>query len=112
MRAYAPSSEVERARWSVEQPRVGVPLVDGRRDAAVSARHALDCGSRLCAGDGRLRSVFAPAFGGSFAADVAGEVECMERVVLMPASTIPTEPPPPDGDEAKIGGVQVGEPQR
>ena len=45
------SSKINHAVGRVEQPRVGVPLVDGGGEPPVRSRQALDSRNSLCAGE-------------------------------------------------------------
>jgi hypothetical protein len=74
--------QVDRTVGRIQQPRIGVPLVDRRRKAPIRARQRFNGGNRLGALD--LDGGFVVELLSGHAADISSKITSMQRVVMPP----------------------------
>src|SRR5262249_27918882 len=90
MLAHLASAQVNDAVGRVEQPRVGIPLLDGGNQPRVFSCQAHPC--RACLGAGDALALTCRTLGGELAAYLAREREHLPFFVSTPASAVPYEP--------------------
>src|SRR5262245_28247176 len=104
-------SQIDNALWRVEQPRIGVPLLGRRSQAAIGTSKPLDRRNRVCAAD-LLPHCRLVRFARCLSTDLPSEIVGKNGVVGAPTLAVPPEPFRPRCAVPQLFGMLFGEKQR
>src|ERR1700722_6122912 len=111
MRPGFPSPQVDYASGSIQQPRIGIPLVYRSSEAAVGFGQSKN--RSYCSGASKtFPDVAFVTFVACSPADIARLIASDQRIIRTPAFAIEPHPLVPGGDVPQIVGVPLGKTQR